>query len=113
MPVDFEKLGKRMKHYRENEGKTMEELAREIHISKDYVKKIEAGSRAPVLDILVDAANALHVSTDELLKDSLDNPVPDGVPEVRELLIDCNSQEKDFIIRLVREIKKILIEMNM
>ncbi len=112
MPVDNEKLGKRLKYYRETEGKTLETLAEEIHVTKDYVKKIELGLRAPVLDILVDVANNLNVSADELLADSLNKSSPEANPEMLELLIDCRSQERDFIIRLVKEVKKIFIEMK-
>ena len=113
MSVNYEMLGKRMKQYRENEGKTMEDLAKEIHISKDYVKKIESGSRAPALDILIDTANALNISADMLLTDSLDNPSPETVPEINGLLIDCSSQQKEFIIRLVQEVKKLFMEINL
>lgn len=113
MTVNYEMLGKRLKQYRENEGKTMEDLAKEIHISKDYVKKIESGSRAPALDILVDTANALNISADMLLTDSLDSPSPENAREFNGLLIDCSNQEREFIIRLVLEVKKIFKEMNL
>ena len=48
-----------------------EELAELAELSVNYISAIERGVKCPSLDAFVRIANALEVSSDELLRDSL------------------------------------------
>ncbi len=67
MMLDTKELGKRIHKLRCLRGITQEKLSEDIHISQDYVSKLEAGSRTCSLDILVSICEYFHVSADYLL----------------------------------------------
>lgn len=61
-------IGKRIKFYREKLGLTQGDLATCAHISRISLGNYERGERVPPVDIFLRIAQALHVSTDELLE---------------------------------------------
>lgn len=58
--------------------------------------------------ILVDIANALNVSADDLLVDSLSHSASTADSEIHRLPLDCNAVEQDILTRMVKEMKAIL-----
>ena len=69
--MDYEKLGKNVRIKRKTKGLTQEQLAEQSGISLSFLGHIERGSRKASLETLVSIANALGVSPDYLLQDSL------------------------------------------
>lgn len=72
MSVNRIALGKRISFYRLKFSMTQEKLADLTNCSREYIAYLENGVKTPSLPILVDLANALHISVDALLVDSLD-----------------------------------------
>ena len=62
-------MGKRIKIARIRADMTQEMLADAVGIVPVYVSRIESGLGNPSLEIIVNIANALYVSVDELLYD--------------------------------------------
>ena len=62
--LDF---GRRLKECREQIGMTQEELAILVGVEKQHISRMERGTRACSIDLLVILATTLHVSTDYLL----------------------------------------------
>ena len=60
-------FGRRLKECRELIGMTQEELAGIVGVEKNHIARIERGSRACSIDLLVIFAATLHVSIDYLL----------------------------------------------
>ena len=60
-------FGQRIRELRKIQGKTQEELAAEMNVSYDHLKKIEMGLRACSLDLLVEFSTYFDVSADYLL----------------------------------------------
>jgi hypothetical protein len=60
------------------------------------------------MDTLVDIANALNVSADDLLVDSLLHSASTADSELHRLLLDCNAIEEEILTRTVKELKAIL-----
>ncbi len=108
MPVDNLKLGERMKHLRSNQNISQEALAEMVSQSRVNINRIENGDRLPSIDVLVDIANALHVSVDDLLVDSLNNPASTADSDLHRLLLDCNKVEEQILTKNAQELKKIL-----
>ena len=82
--MDYIALGKRIRARRMELNWTQERLANEISVSTSFIGHIERGSRKASIDTLVLLANAMEVSTDVLLEDSL--VVPDSlIKPVRRL----------------------------
>lgn len=69
--MDYVDLGKRVRTCRAKLNWTQERLAQEIGVSTSFIGHIERGSRKASIDTLVLLANAMQVSTDELLGGSL------------------------------------------
>lgn len=63
----FEQVGKNILHVLVAQGKTQQFLAEQLGISKQVMNKIINGSKAINVAEISKIAEALHVSTDELL----------------------------------------------
>ena len=72
--MDYVDLGKRVRARRTELNWTQERLAQEIGVSTSFIGHIERGSRKASIDTLVQLANAMEISTDELLEGSLNVP---------------------------------------
>ena len=59
-----------------------------------------------------DLANALHISVDALLVDSLDYSLSSSDSDLHRLLLDCNEAEQEIIIRTARELKAALVSLG-
>ena len=69
--MDFVILGKRIRQRRKALCLTQEELSARAGLSLSFLGHIERGTRKASLESLVALANALSISTDLLLQDSL------------------------------------------
>lgn len=63
----LEYVGSRIRLYRKTSGLTMDELARKVHKSKSSISKYESGQIAVDIATLFDIAQALDVSTNQLM----------------------------------------------
>lgn len=108
MPVDSKKFGERMKHQRSLQNLSQEALAEAVGQSRINISRIENGERLPSVEVLISIANALHVSVDDLLVDSLKYPISTADSELHRLLLDCNKLEEEILTRNAQELKKIL-----
>ena len=72
--MDYVDLGKRVRARRTALNWTQEHLAQEIGVSTSFIGHIERGSRKASIDTLVMLANAMQISTYELLGGSLSMP---------------------------------------
>ena len=64
-------LGKRIKDARKKLKLTQARLAEKANISNVYLGEIERGTKIPSVPVLIDLIEALEVSADYLLRDSL------------------------------------------
>ena len=71
MSVDYVKLGARVRMRRENLRMSQAELASAVGISIQHVSNIENAKTKVSLERIVDIANVLGCSVDELLCDSM------------------------------------------
>lgn len=71
MPVDYVKLGARVKGRREKARMSQAELASATELSTQHISNIENAKTKVSLEKVVDIANVLNCSVDELLCDSV------------------------------------------
>lgn len=107
MATDYKALGKRISNARKQAGITQEALGEQLNMTRKHISVIESAIKRPSLDALVDIANALDVSTDDLLVDSLMHSTSTSNSEIHRLLLDCNEIEQEILTRMVREMKAI------
>lgn len=112
MAVDYKALGKRIAHFRNLSGMSQETLSEKINVNFRHISNIETASRKPSLDAVIDIANALGVSADDLLLDSLEHHSSTADSELHHLLLDCNGLEEQIVTKTAKELKSILFSLG-
>ena len=69
--LDNTTLGKRIREARLSKKMTQEQLAEQADIGLYYLGEVERGVKTPSLKVFVAIADALNVSADSLLRDSV------------------------------------------
>ncbi len=69
--LDTVKMGKRIKESRLKKGITVEQLAEMLDISVVFMNDIERGVKCPRMENFVKILNALEITADEVLFDSV------------------------------------------
>lgn len=112
MAVDYVKMGRIMKQKRELLEMSQEQLGSITLTSNVHISNIESGARAPSLDLFVEIANALELSADDLLVNSLKVSSSIAGQDVHAIFQGCNHDEKEMLIRIAQFIKELFIEFN-
>ena len=108
MEIDYVALGKRICHFRKASNITQARLGEISHVEPSNISHIERGATKVSLPTLVKIANALHVSPDDLLYDSIEKNNHISVKELNEILSDCTSEELKAIVEMVKATKSVL-----
>ena len=101
----YEKLGERIRGIRVKQGKSQADLANAAHIALPHVSRIERGKVRMQLDTFIRIAEALEISTDELLRLNVPGVNSLYKSEFADLLDDCTPSEIDSILKIVKELK--------
>ncbi|MDF1509548.1 helix-turn-helix transcriptional regulator [Robertmurraya sp. DFI.2.37] len=64
--MEAEKWGRRIRAFRKLKGYTQESLAGELGVSVSILGEVERGNRMPTEDFLLEVADILKVSIDDL-----------------------------------------------
>ncbi len=108
MSLDNHALGIRIKSIRRKRGLSQSKLSEIVDKSPTYISFIETGNKGMSLKVFVDLANALGVSADELLIDSLDNITTVSCKTGIDWLEDCDSNEKRILLEILKTAKEVL-----
>lgn len=96
-------LGNRIREERQKTHLTQEKLAEAVGCNESYIGQIERGYKNPSLEIIVNIANALNVTVDYLLSDTVKVDQIDGlIEEVISLLKERDSEDVRAIITMTR-----------
>jgi len=85
-------------------------LSEKIDCSPNHLSYIENGSRGISLENFVRIANALEVSTDDLLMDSLDNTEKAMDRKFSSVMTGCSEREKRMLLALLFAVKAAIYE---
>lgn len=108
--TNFVLLGQRIRAIRTKKGISQQELAERIGRSAAYMSYVETAYKFCSLDTMVRVANALNVSTDNLLIDSLSNTIKVSNHEFAAILADCSDYEMRVLLDIVKATKQALRE---
>ena len=106
MELDYKAIGKRIKIARIKADLTQERLAEMVEISPTHVSNIETGTTRVSLTAIVSLANALSVTVDDLLCDSVVKSKVQFEKDIAGILADCDEYE----IRMVKDMAQALKE---
>ena len=110
MTLDQFALGAKIQAFRKKRRLTQMELAEKIDRSPTYLSYIENGSKGMSLETLINMANALQVTADDLLSDSLENHSSFFNHAFAGLLQDCTSYEQYVLLDIAVAAKQTLRE---
>ena len=99
MELDYKAIGKRIKIARIKADMTQERLAEAVELSPTHLSNIETGTTRVSLNAIVSLANALSVTVDDLLCDSVVQAKPQFEQDIAAILKDCDEYE----IRMVKD----------
>lgn len=106
MELDYKAIGKRIKIARIKADLTQERLAEIVEISPTHMSNIETGTTRVSLTAIVSLANALSVTVDDLLCDSVVKCKVQFEKDIAGILADCDEYE----IRMVKDMAQALKE---
>lgn len=105
MALNYISIGQKVKALRKKKGYSQMKLSEMIDRSPTYISYIESGIKSMSLDTLVLLTNALNVTADELLIDSLENTIKVSNHEFTALLLDCNDYERRMLLDITAATK--------
>jgi transcriptional regulator with XRE-family HTH domain len=91
--VDYKALGKRIKIARIQQSLTQERLAEISGLSTQHTSNIENGNTKASLPTIIRIANALSITVDELLCDSVNHSEVALNKTIASILEDCSEYE--------------------
>ena len=106
--IDYVSLGKRIRDIRKKKGLTQALLAEKSGVEPSNVSHIERAATKLSLPTLVSIANALEVSLDELVYDSLIKNAHISISSIDALLDDCTAAELKAIAEVIKTTKAVL-----
>lgn len=106
MELDYKAIGKRIKIAQIKADLTQERLAEMVEISPTHMSNIETGTTRVSLTAIVSLANALSVTVDDLLCDSVVKSKVQFEKDIAGILADCDEYE----IRIVKDMAQALKE---
>lgn len=88
MSVERGMIGNIIRNARTEKGMTQAQLAEIVNVSENHLKHVEGGYRNPSVDLLINIAQILNIS--------VDNIIFPQKPENEALLVEMNASVSDF-----------------
>ena len=101
-------IGSRIRKIRIKCGLTQFQLAELIDVSAVFLSNMETGKKLPSVEALIHIANALDVSSDDILCDCLEHRKRNTHDEISAMLAACTRDDRVVISEIVRLILGLL-----
>ena len=108
MGIDYISIGKRIKEIRTAKGWTQAKLAEASGVEPSNISHIERAATKLSLPTLVNIANALDVTLDEIIYGSLIKSAHISAKMVDDILADCSPEELKSITEIIKAVKNVL-----
>ena len=105
MELDYQAIGTRIRGLRKEQGLTQQLLAELSNQEPSNISHIERGATKLSLPTIVNIANSLGITVDDLLCDSLLTSRASFEREASEILSDCSHKELKIITGTMRALK--------
>ena len=106
--MDYAAIGKRIKELRVKNNYTQGQLAKATGLSPAHISNIETAHTKVSLSSVIDIADVLNVSVDELVCEGI-SPLTDvHAKSIYASLRDCTENEMELISEMIKVIKKSL-----
>jgi transcriptional regulator with XRE-family HTH domain len=102
--LDTNSLGANIRKCRLRNNMTQETVAELCNLSANYIRQIELGYKIPKLDTFLKIANALDVSADTLLAESLSRKTEIRNMELFERISQLPKAKQECLLRLFNQL---------
>lgn len=92
--MEWTELGIKLREARKKKGFTQQMLAEAVGVSEIYISQLERGMKLPSLALFIQIINALDVSADYILRDSVHTGKDFVYEEVAELLDGLTPKQR-------------------
>lgn len=106
--LDYKMIGQRIRAERAKKGWQQAELAFRAGLTASHLSHIETAQTKLALPTIVKLANALSVSVDELLCDSLEQVKVVYDKKIAEELADCDAAELQAFLKIIQTTKTLI-----
>ncbi len=108
MSIDYNSIGKRIRELRKAKGWTQAKLAEESGVEPSNISHIERAATKLSLPTMINIANALGVSLDEIAFGSLVKSSHVTAKLISEVLSDCSPEELCSLAEVIKTTKAVL-----
>jgi len=108
MGIDYISIGNRIKEIRNSKGWTQAKLAEMSGVEPSNISHIERAATKLSLPTMVNIANALEVTLDEIAYGSLVKSTHVSVKMINDILADCSSEELKSLAEVIKTTKSVL-----
>ena len=113
MKINYKHMGKIIKKKRKDKHITQKELSSIINKSVTHISKIEQGTTKASLQTIIDIADALNTSVDEILQNNVMKTAKIKlIEEYEDIFRGCNFEEQRFLIENLKFTKYQLKDMQ-
>jgi len=99
-------FGKRLQKIRKEKGLTAAQLAEMVELSVNYMRSIETDRKNPSLQTLIDLANALNITANDLLCDFINKNEEIILNDITKRMEGLNHNQLSLISSVVEVIIK-------
>ena len=99
--MDEKGLGKCINMARKERGYTADRLSELCSINATYLRQIEGGTKVPSLPVFINICNALKISPDYLLRDSLTDNDVSRIRELTELWESTQPSQQEMGVSVI------------
>ncbi len=99
-------LGKRINMARKDRGYTADMLSELCSINATYLRQIEGGAKVPSLPVFINICNALKISPDYLLRDSLADNEVSKIRELTSLWENTSPSQQEIAAAMIQAVLK-------
>ena len=108
--IDYKSIGLRIKAARQQLHYTQEQVADLCDVSIQHISNIENNKTKVSLPLLIEIANVLKVTLDDLVCDTLQHSETVYVKEINDIFETCSIDEKRLLVQSLKSTKKLLDE---
>jgi transcriptional regulator with XRE-family HTH domain len=108
MVIDYKRIGRNIREVRHMRGLTQDALAEKTDLSSNHISHVEIGSSPVSLPALLKICEALEVTTDRILYDTLTQQTPQMSVVVAECFENVTPQELNIMLAVARSAKQAL-----
>lgn len=108
MSIDYISIGSRIREIRKEKGWTQAKLAEKSGVEPSNISHIERAATKLSLPTLINIANALGVTLDEIVYGNLIKSAHISIKIIDDILADCSDEELKSIAEVIKTAKSVL-----